>query len=135
MQRAFESGARGVVYKETSAQEVCRAIRQVHAGKTFFSPAAVPCIEQLRARKAGAAPLGSASVRLTAREWEVLHLIAQGRANKQTAAELGISPKTVDKHREHLMRKLGIHDTAGLTRYAIASGFIQGGMQPGVPPR
>jgi len=55
----------------------------------------------------------------------VLQLIAEGKANKQVAAELGISIKTVEKHRDHLMRKLDIHDTAGLTRYAIAAGVIE----------
>ena len=56
---------------------------------------------------------------------EVLQLIAEGKANKQTAAELGISNKTVEKHRDHLMQKLDIHDTAGLTRYAIGAGIIE----------
>ena len=55
--------------------------------------------------------------------------MAEGAANKQVAAGLGISIKTVEKHRQHLMDKLGIHDTAGLTRYAIAAGVIEGGAQ------
>lgn len=62
---------------------------------------------------------------MTPREEEVLQLVAEGAPNKQIAAELGISAKTVDKHRQHLMEKLGIHDTAGLTRYAISSGTIE----------
>src|ERR1017187_1868499 len=62
---------------------------------------------------------------LTSRELEVLRLIAEGNANKQTAAELGISRRTVDKHRTHLMEKLDIHETAGLTRCAINSGLIK----------
>jgi DNA-binding NarL/FixJ family response regulator len=56
-------------------------------------------------------------------------LIAEGKANKQVAAELGVSFKTVDKHRQHLMAKLNIHDTAGLTRYAISSGIIESSVQ------
>ena len=55
----------------------------------------------------------------------MLQLIAEGKANKEVAAELGISPKTVEKHREHLMAKLDIHDTAGLTRYAISAGVVE----------
>ena len=55
----------------------------------------------------------------------MLQLIAEGQANKQVAAELGISVKTVEKHRQRLMEKLGIHDTAGLTRYAISAGIIE----------
>ena len=60
---------------------------------------------------------------------EVLQLIAEGEANKQIAAELGISIKTVEKHRDHLMQKLDIHDTASLTRYAIAAGIIESSVQ------
>jgi len=79
--------------------------------------------------------------KLVSREMEVLQLIAGGNANKETAAEPGIGLKTVEKHREHLMRKLDIHDTADLTRYAIREGIIEGGAQlpaaveeiPGVP--
>jgi DNA-binding NarL/FixJ family response regulator len=66
---------------------------------------------------------------LTSREMEVLQLIAEGKANKETAVELGISIKTVEKHRGHLMDKLNIHDTAGLTRYAIATGIIESSVQ------
>jgi DNA-binding NarL/FixJ family response regulator len=60
---------------------------------------------------------------------EVLQLIAEGKANKETAAELGISVKTVEKHREKVMSKLNIHDTAGLTRYAISTGIIESSVQ------
>ncbi len=63
--------------------------------------------------------------RLSSREVEVLQLIAEGKPNKQVAAELGVSFKTVDKHRQHLMSKLDIHDIAGLTRYAINAGIIE----------
>ena len=60
---------------------------------------------------------------------EVLQLVAEGKANKETAWELGISIKTVEKHRQHLMENLDIHDTAGLTRYAISSGVIENSVQ------
>ncbi len=73
-------------------------------------------------RKKGAVPLTSCEV-------EILQLIAEGKANKQTAAELGISIKTVEKHRQRLRIKLDIHDTAGLTRYALAAGIIEGGVR------
>jgi DNA-binding NarL/FixJ family response regulator len=62
---------------------------------------------------------------LTSREAEVLQLVAEGYANKQIAAELAISVKTVEKHRQRMMAKLDLHDTAGVTRYAIASGVIE----------
>jgi DNA-binding NarL/FixJ family response regulator len=66
---------------------------------------------------------------LTSRETEVLQLIAEGRANKESALELNISVKTIEKHRQNLMDKLNIHDTASLTRYAIASGIIESSVQ------
>jgi DNA-binding NarL/FixJ family response regulator len=66
---------------------------------------------------------------LTSRETELLQLIAEGHANKQIAVELNISIKTVEKHRQHLMEKLDIHDIAGLTRFAIAAGIVESSVQ------
>ena len=74
-------------------------------------------------------PKARAALGISPREMEVLQLIAEGKANKETASELGIGIKTVEKHREHLMEKLDIHDTAGLTRYAIAAGVIESSVQ------
>jgi DNA-binding NarL/FixJ family response regulator len=68
------------------------------------------------------------NIELTSRESEVLQLIAEGLPNKQIAAELGISIKTVEKHRQQVMNKLNIHDVAGLTRYAISKGVVERGM-------
>jgi DNA-binding NarL/FixJ family response regulator len=67
---------------------------------------------------------------LTSRETEVLQLIAEGEGNKQIAAELSISIKTVEKHRQQVMNKLHIHEVAGLTRYAISKGMIESGANP-----
>ena len=72
---------------------------------------------------------------LTSRELEVIQLVAEGHANKQVASGLNISIKTVEKHRQHLMDKLNIHDTAGLTRYAIAQGIIESSVQVTAAPR
>ena len=71
---------------------------------------------------------GARSAKLTSREAEVLQLVAEGLANKQIAAELTISIKTVEKHRQQAMNKLNIHDIAGLTRYAMSRGWVEGGM-------
>ena len=125
---AIESGAVGFLLKQTSAHDVCRAIREVNSGKKFFSPA----IAKRREHQATTSRNGltkSHAVELTSREMEVLQLIAEGKANKETASELGIGIKTVEKHREHLMEKLDIHDTAGLTRYAIGAGIIESSVQ------
>jgi len=127
---ATDSGASGFLLKQTSAHEVCRAIREVNAGKTFFSPSIAKHFNRLNPLLSGGpGKLNSKLAQLTSREMEVLQLIAEGKPNKETASDLGIGIKTVEKHREHLMQKLDIHDTAGLTRYAIAAGIIESSVQ------
>jgi DNA-binding NarL/FixJ family response regulator len=130
VKNATESGAVGFLLKQTSAHDVCRAIREVHKGKTFFSPSVARRLHRLDGKSPDrAGTLRPRNARLSAREVEVLQLIAEGKANKEAAAELGISIKTVEKHREKLMSKLDIHDTAGLTRYAISAGIIESSVQ------
>jgi DNA-binding NarL/FixJ family response regulator len=127
---ATESGAVGFLLKQTSAHDVCRAIQEVQKGKTFFSPSIARHFDRLHPQVPGRAGASNQKLaKLTSREMEVLQLIAEGKANKETAAELGIGMKTVEKHREHLMQKLDIHDTAGLTRYAICAGIIESSVQ------
>lgn len=130
VQSAAESGAVGFLLKQTSVRDVCRAIRAVYAGQTFFTASITRRLDRLRSDAFGGGESLPKSARtLTSREMEVLQLIAEGKANKQTASELGISIKTVEKHRTHLMSKLDIHDTAGLTRYAIGAGIIESSVQ------
>lgn len=119
----FEAlGAAGYLLKESSFEDLAAAIRAAHAGEPYFGPRFPFGGADRRRDRAGE----SLPTRLSAREAEVLQLIAEGKANKETAAELGISVKTVEKHRHNLMKKLDIHDVAGLTRYAIAIGSIAG---------
>ena len=130
VQTAIEAGASGFLIKQTSSHEVCRAIREVHQGKKFFSPTVARRMQQIESHKPHpAAPPTGKSPSLTSREMETLQLIAEGRANKEIAAQLGIGMKTVEKHREHLMKKLDLHDTAGITRYAISAGIIESSVQ------
>jgi len=130
VKNATESGAVGFLLKQTSAHDVCRAIREVHQGKTFFSPSISRRLDRLHPPSPDRMGVfNKKAAQLTSRELEVLQLIAEGKANKETAAELGIGTKTVEKHREHLMEKLDIHDTAGLTRYAISAGIIESSVQ------
>jgi DNA-binding NarL/FixJ family response regulator len=129
VQNAIDSGAVGFLLKQTSAHEVCRAIRVVHSGKKFFIPTIAKRQERLHATTDRSGVTKKKAVQLTSREMEVVQLIAEGKANKEIAAELGIGIKTVEKHREHLMAKLDIHDTAGLTRYAISAGIIESSVQ------
>jgi DNA-binding NarL/FixJ family response regulator len=129
---AIESGTVGFLLKQTSAHDVCRAIREVHQGKTFFSFSISRRLDNFNMHSLGRTGMNNRKVpELTSREMEVLQLVAEGNANKQTAAELGIGIKTVEKHRQHLMQKLDIHDTAGLTRYAIGAGVIESSVQFG----
>lgn len=123
-------GATGYLIKQTSAHFLAEAIREIEKGRTFFSPEIAKRVHHRREESIDR--LGQARAKadgLTPRELEVIQLIAEGKANKQIAAELGISTKTVEKHRDHLMRKLDIHDTASLTRYAIAAGIIESSVQ------
>jgi len=121
VEQSTRLGAAGFLLKQTSAQNLATAIRELQKGNTFFSPTV--------AKRAGSRDRGGElqrkTNRLSSRQVEVLQLIAEGKANKQIAAELGVSFKTVDKHRQAIMEKLNIHDTAGLTRYAIHAGIIQ----------
>ena len=127
---ATESGAAGFLLKQTSSHEVCRAIREVQQGKKFYSPSISRRQERIHPLSPDhAGGFKKKAVPLTLREMEVLQLIAEGKANKETASELGIGIKTVEKHREHIMEKLDIHDTAGLTRYAISAGIIESSVQ------
>jgi DNA-binding NarL/FixJ family response regulator len=127
---ATDSGAMGFLLKQTSSHEVCRAIRKIHQGKTFFSPSVSLRLNRLNPQSLDRTGRHSKkAAHLTSREMEVLQLIAEGEANKQIASELSIGIKTVEKHREHLMQKLDIHDTAGLTRYAISAGIIESSVQ------
>jgi DNA-binding NarL/FixJ family response regulator len=126
---ATEAGAAGFLLKQASAHELCGAVREVRAGRTFFSPLVSRRLTRLKAPPGRAGKSTGAAAPLTSREMEVLQLIAEGKANKETAAELGISLKTVEKHRAHLMVKLDIHDTAGLTRHAISTGVIESSVQ------
>jgi DNA-binding NarL/FixJ family response regulator len=128
IEQAIAFGAAGYLIKQTSSHDLTRAIREVHMGKIFFSPAVS---NRLHAQKleANGKALRKRVARLTSREMEVLQLIAEGLPNKQVADQLGISIKTVEKHRQSLMQKLQIHDAAGLTRYAIGAGIIESSVQ------
>lgn len=131
VERVMALGASGYLIKQTAAHILPMAIREVHKGKAFFSPAISKRFHhhQQKARERGELRTKRVPVHLSSREMEVLQLIAEGKANKETAAELRISVKTVEKHRQKVMEKLNIHDTAGLTRYAIASGIIESSVQ------
>jgi len=126
IQQAIGSGAAAYLIKQTAAVDLAKAIREVKKGNAYFSPAIAQRLrEQTCLSLSGASQSKASNVELTFREAEVLQLIAEGFANKQIAAELGLSVKTVEKHRQQVMNKLHIHDTAGLVRHAAAKGIIE----------
>jgi DNA-binding NarL/FixJ family response regulator len=123
---SVRAGAHGYLLKDTAAVELRQAIRAVEEGEAFYSP---PVARRLSdavrgelARERRTSELGT----LTQREREVLEGIARGQTNKEIATELGISHRTVETHRESLMRKLRIRTVAGLTRFALELGLIDG---------
>ena len=123
VREALRAGVDGYLLKDSAAAELGEAIRTVCRGEAFFSP---PVARQLGAalRENVGAP-DSALALLTARERQVLAGIARGQTNKEIAQELGISHRTVESHRESLMRKLGVYTVAGLTRVAISEGLVR----------
>ena len=121
----LKAGAAGYLTKQTAADYLPRAIRDVRRGHKFFSP---EIAKQLQQRERPINDHYDGKPELTSRELEVLQLIAEGFSNKQSATELGISIKTIEKHRQQVMNKLNIHETAGLTRYAISKGIVEAQM-------
>lgn len=121
---ALQSGATGYVLKESTAAELLRAIRSVLAGERYLSPAiATQVVAGYLGGKEAALPR-SAFTDLTPREREVLKLLAEGCRNKEIAEHLGISPKTVEKHRANLMDRLNLRTVPALTAYALEKGLI-----------
>ena len=126
VEQVMTCGAAGFLLKQTSSSVLAKAIREVQKGNTFFNPSLSQRGKNAQSKPFNReGPLPKKGNCLSSREVEVLQLIAEGKPNKQVSAELGVSFKTVDKHRQHLMNKLNIHDIAGLTRYAIGQGIIE----------
>ncbi len=125
----FNAGAGGYILKESSKEELATAIRTVAKGEKYFSPRVSEIMVKSYLRKGSsreeAASIGLIDVAdsLTAREKEVLALIAEGLSNQEIGEKLFISPRTVDTHRTNIMQKLDIHDAAHLVKFAIDHGF------------
>jgi DNA-binding NarL/FixJ family response regulator len=136
VEEVVKVGARGYLLKQSSSKVVATAIRELQKGKMFFAPSIAKRLQEgYRKSHTGVGLRKKKETQLTLREAELLQLIAEGHVNKLIASELGISVKTVEKHRQHLMEKLDIHDVAGLTRYAIAAGIIENSIQSTIAPK
>lgn len=117
---SLRAGVRGYVLKSNSSEELVQAIRDACDGKIYLTPAASTAVVQAYLATSAASP-----PELTQKERQVLQLVAEGKTCKDIAGQLGISWKTAELHRSHIMEKLAIHDIAGLVRYAIRQGLIQ----------
>jgi DNA-binding NarL/FixJ family response regulator len=135
VEQVVKAGASGYLVKQSSGDILAQAIRELHKGRTFFTSSIAKRLkDEFQKTTDGTGLQKKSGTQLTSREAELLQLIAEGHVNKQIASELSISIKTVEKHRQHLMEKLNIHDIAGLTRFAIASGIIESSVQSTVAP-
>lgn len=122
---SLRAGAHGYLLKDSAATELRGAIRAVRRGESYFSPAIAGKLSAV-VRGDAAASAAGALAQLTARERQVLVGVAQGHTNREIAQQLGISHRTVESHRESLMKKLGVRTVAGLTRLALEAGLVGG---------
>jgi DNA-binding NarL/FixJ family response regulator len=120
--QAVRAGASGYLVKDSAASELLAAVRSLHAGRGYFGPQAARTLaEQLQHPER---TLDDPYGRLTPREREVLHLIAEGLTTKEIARRLDISTKTAENHRGHVLEKLDVRNTAELVRYALRKGLV-----------
>lgn len=120
--RIIQSGARGYVLKDAGTDELLKAIDSINNGEAFFSPEVARAA--LNQYVKGSGNVNAQVTQLTNREREVLVHIADGLSNKEIASQLGVGVRTVETHRERIMRKLNIHSVAGLTKFAISQGLV-----------
>ena len=122
--RALDAGARGYLLKDTADDDIERAIRCVATGRPFFSPLIAQALLNDYLRLMRERRVQDSYELLTDREREVLQLLAEGKSNKEAATVLDLSPHTIETHRQNLMQKLGLHNTAEIVLYAVRKGII-----------
>jgi DNA-binding NarL/FixJ family response regulator len=122
--RALSAGARAYLLKDATDEDLLPAVRTVASGKPFFSPAVTGVLVEDYMRQLQTRGLTDSYHLLTDREKEVLHLLAEGRSNKEVASLLNLGLSTVETHRGNLMQKLNLHNTAEIVLYAVRKGII-----------
>ena len=122
--RCLRAGALGYVLKESAETELITAIRVVISGKSFFSPKVKRILQQEHVERLQRAGIADSYDLLTAREREILQLIAEGNSNKEVAGRLFLSVFTVETHRKKIIEKLNLHGTADLILYAVRKGIV-----------
>jgi DNA-binding NarL/FixJ family response regulator len=123
--QAVEAGAKGYILKESAGAELVEAISAVTAGRSFFSPSIAQVVFDDYVRRLSDRDLTDPYDRLSEREREILQLVAEARSSKEIADILSISTATVETHRTHILRKLGLHNTVEIARYATRRGIVQ----------
>ena len=121
----LNAGAGGYVPKRASPDDLVSAIRVVAAGEVYLHPIVAGALVKDFLRRADSSDEGVLYDELTARQREVLTLIAEGLANQEVATQLGISVRTVERHRENIMKRLNLHSRTDLVKYALRKGLIQ----------
>ncbi|HTQ57495.1 MAG TPA: response regulator transcription factor [Bryobacteraceae bacterium] len=122
--RALDAGARGYLLKDNADDDIERAIRSVVLGRPFFSPSIAQALLEDYVRLMRQRRVQDSFELLTEREREVLQLLAEGKSNKEAATILDLSPYTIETHRQNLMQKLGLHNTAEIVLYAVRKAII-----------
>jgi two-component system, NarL family, response regulator NreC len=122
--RALDAGARGYLLKDNADEDIERAIRSVSIGRPFFSPSIAQALLEDYVRLMRERRIQDSYDLLTEREREVLQLLAEGKSNKEAATILDLSPYTIESHRQNLMQKIGLHNTAEIVLYAVRKGII-----------
>ena len=122
--RALKAGAKGYLLKDSAEGDLIEAIKSVGEGKTFFSPEITKMLVEDYVRDIKTRGVDDTYELLTAREREILHLLVEGRSNKEIATALNLSPYTVETHRRNLQEKLNLHSFAELILYAVRKGII-----------
>lgn len=120
---AFKNGASGYVLKDSQASDLVKAVLEVVSGRRYLSPPLSESELEEYVRRVESAPVDPYEL-LTAREREVLHLVAEGRTSSEIAGQLFISPRTVEGHRANVMRKLGLQNHTEIVRYALKRGIL-----------
>ncbi len=124
MTRALTVGVKGYLLKDSAEVDLVRAVRAVASGKSFFSPSIAHALAEDYVRQLQSRGIQDSYELLTAREREILQLLAEGKSNKDVATVLNVSPYTVETHRMHLMQKLNLHNTAEIVLYAVRKKII-----------
>jgi two-component system, NarL family, response regulator NreC len=122
--RALSAGVRGYLLKDNAQVDLVRAVRSVAQKKAFFSPAIAQMLVDDFTRQMQKKGLQDSYELLTEREREILQLLAEGKSNKEAATVLNVSPYTVETHRNNLMQKLNLHNTAEIVLYAVRKKII-----------